>query len=80
MALIFLFLFRRRKQSQAAAYQQQTAESEPWPGYDAAAAASRNDGIPRELPATEVRGELGAQSNVRAELWGDDLRNHELAG
>lgn len=70
MALVFLFIFRCRKQNQAVAYQQQTEESGPWPGYDAAAAASRNDDIPRELPAKEVRGELEAQSKMRAELFG----------
>jgi len=80
VALVFLFQFRRWKQNQAAGYQQQTTESGPWSGYDAAAAGSRDNGIARELPATEVRGELEAQSKVRAELWGDDLRSHELSG
>lgn len=73
VALVVLFLLRRRKQHQTAVYQQQTAESRPWAG-------SGYDGIARELPATEVRGELEAQSKVRAELWGDDLRSHELPG
>lgn len=74
VALIVLFLLRRRKQAQTAVYQQQqTTESRPWAG-------SGIDGIARELPATEVRGELEAQSKVRAELWGDDLRSHELPG
>ena len=73
VALIILFLLRRRKQHQATVYQQQTTESRTWAG-------SGYDGIARELPATEVRGELEAQSKVRAELWGDDLRSHELPG
>lgn len=74
VALIVLFLLRRRKQHQTAVYQQQqTTESRPWAG-------SGIDDIARELPATEVRGELEAQSKVRAELWGDDLRSHELPG